>query len=144
VLAESDARRRSELREPANETPRLQGAVRRMKDRTTELGAQMRQLVTPLRGEAVFVQSFVLRPDLAALLVVCGKTKAPGPPKRIARNRLEPIERTLRPPPQLFRRVCTVRLARDVVAGSTAAQREPSVPATRTLRDPAGIVHAHA
>ena len=57
-----------------------------MKDRTAELGKEMRQLVTPLRGETVFVQRFVLRPDFIALLVVGGETEAASPSKRVAPN----------------------------------------------------------
>jgi hypothetical protein len=111
-----------------------------MRDRTTELGTEMRQLVTPLRGEAVVVQSFVFRPDFIALLVVGGKTEA-----AVLRSDSPATDSSRSSAPSVRRHSSFAASAPYVsLPSSAAAQREPSVPATRTLCDPAGIVHAHA
>src|SRR3712207_1314294 len=104
----------------------------------------MRELVMPFGGEAVLAQRFVLGANLAALLHVGGEPKAAGASERVARERLEPVERALRTLPQPRGCVASVGLARDVVARGTAAQGEAAVAPARALGDPAGVVDTDA
>src|SRR5262249_50287218 len=71
-------------------------------------------------------------------------TKAACAVERVARDRLQPVERGLRPAPQLRGAVGAVGVAGDVVARGGAAECEAAVAATRTLGDPTRVMDAHA
>jgi hypothetical protein len=145
VLAELDARLRGERRKPSNEPRRLDRAVLRVRDRTVELPRRRtRNVVEPLGLDAVLAQRLVLEPDRVALLLVGSQAVAASTAERISREFGEAGELFLGPQPVRLRLLGAVRLARDVVAGRTAAESEAAVTPARALRDPAGIVDPNA
>ena len=103
-----------------------------------------RDVVEPLRLEAVLAQRLVLEPDALALLLVGREAIAAGAPQRVAGELGHPVERFLSPAPVAGRLLRAVRLAGDVVARGAAAEREAAVAPTRALGDAARVVHADA
>jgi hypothetical protein len=78
------------------------------------------------------------------LLLVGCEAVATSPTQRVARELGEAVELLLRPEPVRLRAVGAVRLARDVVARRTAAEREAAVAPTRAFGDAASVVNADA
>jgi hypothetical protein len=64
--------------------------------------------------------------------------------KGVAGQRLESMEYRFGALPQLPRGIVAIRLARDVIACSTAPKREAAVSSTCALGDPARVVDADA
>src|SRR5690349_21753936 len=123
----------------------LEGPVVGMDDPAVEAPREMaRQVVDPLGREPVLMERLVFGADLLALLGVGGQPEAAVPDERVACELCHPVERSLRPPPELARLVDAVGLAGDVVARGAAAKREAAVPPARPLGDAALIVDANA
>jgi hypothetical protein len=114
-----------------------------MRDGAVELPRRgARDVVEPLSHDAVLAQRLVLEPDHVALLLVGGEAVAAGATQRVARELDEAVELLLRPEPVRLGAIGAVRLACDVVARRTAAEREAAVAPARSLRNAAGVVDA--
>jgi len=145
VLAQLGACLRGPRGEAANEACRLDRAVAGVGNRTAEAaGRSTRDVLEPFRLEAVLAQRLVLEPDAFPLLLVRREAVAAGASKRVTAELGHPLERLLGPAPERSRPLRAVRLPGDVVAGGPAAKDETAVPAARTFRDSACVVHAHA
>src|SRR6267154_2750448 len=107
-------------------------------------GEHAREVVEPLGIDPVFAERLVLSANLLALLLVGREPKAPGPPQRVARKLLDPVERALGPVPEPPRALRSVRFTGDVVPRGAAAQREAAVAPARAFRHATRVVHAHA
>jgi hypothetical protein len=145
VLAELGARLGRAHGEPADEPRRLDRAIPRVRDCAVELPCRRaRDVLEPLRLDAVLAQRFVLEPDRGALLLVRGEAVTAGAAEGVATELGEPVELLLRPQPVRLRGRGAVGLAGNVVAGRAAAEREAAVAPARALGDAAGVVDADA
>ena len=144
ALAELGAGLGRERGEPAHELRRLDRGVARVEDRAVEAAEGRRQVVAPLRLEAVLPQRLVLGEDLPALLLVGGEAQAAGAAERALAELHHPVEAVLGPAPQARRGGGAVGLAGHVVARGAAAERKAAVSPARALRDPPRVMHAHA
>ena len=143
VLAKLDAGLGCARSEPAHEPRGLDRAAARMHDHAAEAaGEHAGEVVEPVDVEAVLPQRLVLRANLLPLLLVGGEAVAADLVQRVPRQLGEPVGLGLRPAPQLPRLLAAVRLARDVVAGRPAREREAAVAAARALGDGALVVDA--
>ena len=114
-----------------------------MQDRTGEESVERRrQRIDPLHGEAVALQRSNLAAKLVELGLVRGEPEAPDTAKRVAGERLEPIEGSLGQLPQETRPLGSEGCPRVVVASDTTAERESAVAAARTACDLSCLVDA--
>ena len=115
MLLEGDACLGSTGREALHEPRRLHGPVVRMEDRAAKVRAQMRELVVPVRVEAVLTQRLELRADLGAFFVVGGQAQTADSAEGLARHGLQPVERVLGATPELLGGLGAIRFTCDVV-----------------------------
>ncbi len=133
--------------QPAHPARRNERPVRRMEDRAeVEAVERRRELVDPLDREAVLAQRVVLAAKRGALRLVGGEPEAPDAPERVARKRLDAVERAngqLHQEPGAFRPEVAPG---EVVRHRGASEREAAVAAARPTRDFARLVEpdAHA
>ena len=145
VLANLDARLRSEAGEATHPARGLQHAVGHVAQRSREPALERRlEALDPLGREAGRDERLVLGAQLVALLLVDREPQRADPPKRVAGERLDRVDRALRPRHHRPRAVLADRLRRDVERGGHAAQREAAVAAARALGDPTRVVEPHA
>src|SRR5664279_727941 len=130
--------------EEAHEPRRLQRAVACVIDCALEAAELGRKVVDPLGGDPVLAHRVVLEANVLALFLVSREPKAAHADEAVTRERLDAIERALRPLPESERTIAAVRLACDVVAGGAAAQRKAPVAAACALSDAALVVHTDA
>ena len=95
-------------------------------------------------GDPVLAHGLVLQMDVLAFFLVGRQPQASDTGEAVAGERFHPVERTLRPVPELPRTLVAVGLAGDVVPGRAAAQREASVASARSLGDAALVVNTDA
>ena len=145
VLANLDPRLRSERGEPTHPARRLQHAVGYVVQCGREPALERRlEALDPLRREAGSDERLVLGAQLVALLLVDREPERADAPKRISGERLDRVDRALRPRHHRPRAVLADRLRRDVERGGHAAQGKAAVAAARSLGDPARVVEPHA
>jgi len=130
--------------EPAYPARRMKGPVGRVKDRALEPACEPSiELGTPLHGEAVASQRFVLGFQRLRLIRVRGQPKAARPTERVAGKLGHPLERALG---QVPKRRGTLRAelgADDAIGRRGTAQCEATVTTARAPGDLARLVHTH-
>ncbi len=102
------------------------------------------EALEPLGREPRGDERLVLAAELVALLLVDRDPQRADPPERVARERLDRVDRALRPGRQRPGALLADRCRRDVERRRHATQREAAVAPARTLCHPARVVEAHA
>ena len=145
VLANLDAGLGREAGEATHPARGLQHAVGHVVQRGGEPAVERRlEALDPLGREAGGDERLVLGAQLVALLLVDREPQRADPPKRIAGERLDRVDRALCPRHHRAGALLADRLRRDVERGGHAAQRKAAVAAARALGDPACVVEPHA
>ena len=102
------------------------------------------QVSPPLDREAVLAQRLVLGLELGGLRGVDGQAEAARAAKSVAGQLFEPVEVPLGEHPEASSPLGAELLARDVVRGRAATQREAAVALARPAGYLAGLEQAHA
>src|SRR5262249_55515194 len=131
--------------ETAHPASRVDGSVARMEDPAVEQTVEgRRELVEPLRGEAVLTKRVELDLERCALAVVGGKPETARASELTAGQLLDRIDRTFGELPQEPRTLRAHALARTHVAHGASTEREAPVASARTSRNPPSLVQTHA
>ena len=145
VLADVRTRLGREPGEAPHPAGRLDRAVRRVEDCSEEAaGERLVQLTAPLGLEAVRPQSVVFGAELRQLSLAGGEAEAARVAERVARKRLDPIERALGQRPERASAARAELSPSGIVGGCAAAQGETAVAPARAPGHPARLVHADA
>jgi hypothetical protein len=135
---------RREASQAAHPPGGLERAVPRMSDRAAEAtGERGRQLVEPVRLEAVLAQSVVRGAELVALGRVGGQPQAADRPKGVSGKLGKPAEVALCQLPEALRSLSPELPPGLVVVHLAAAQRKAAVAAAGAASDLARLVEAH-
>ena len=123
----------------------LEHPVGRVAQRSREPALERRlEALDPLRREPGGDERLVLGAQLVALLLVDREPKRADPPKRIAGERLDRVDRALRPGHHCPRALLADRLCGDIERGGHAAQCKATIPAARPLRHRTPVVEPNA